>query len=131
MQATFTLLVIIGYNAISALTLLPEEKQFGDEVVKQCITETSISKSILEMHEINDENRENAGSFALCISKKVGYQDDKGNLQTDDIRKVLTSIIGNNDKVTAIMKKCFVQKSTAEETALSSLICFSEEISAD
>nr|APG79369.1 pheromone binding protein 8 [Cyrtotrachelus buqueti] len=134
MKALLAIVALISaavYVTVFAFTLLSEGKEFGDEVVKQCITETSISKDILDMDTINEENRDKVGSFALCVSKKVGYQDDDGNLQTDAIKKALTSSVGNTDQVNTLMRKCFVQKSQAKETALASLLCFSDELSSN
>nr|UYS88373.1 odorant binding protein 21 [Aromia bungii] len=109
---------------------------FGILVIAQCLTPEE-KEQMLAIHRgcgMSDEVSENAfrgqfpddGEFkahVFCISKKLGVQNEMGELQVQFITDMLHNLHTDDNKVEEILSKCMVQRSTPEESAFEALTC--------
>ncbi|KAJ8955686.1 hypothetical protein NQ318_008557 [Aromia moschata] len=96
---------------------------------QECKTETNIDDSLATgvfMGQFPDDTV--LKQHMLCISKKLGYQNDDGKLQRDVIRDKFATILNDEDKANQYMEKCAVEQSDPEETAFQATKCFYESI---
>nr|ALR72491.1 odorant binding protein 3 [Colaphellus bowringi] len=59
----------------------------------------------------------------LCFNKKVGLQDENGDIVLDVAKSKLFDIVKDEKKTMDILKKCAVKKDTPENTAFESAKC--------
>nr|UTN00828.1 odorant binding protein [Semanotus bifasciatus] len=59
----------------------------------------------------------------LCVSKKVGMQDEAGNIQVQEMEDQFRRNIPDQSKVNDILSNCFVQMNSPEETAYEMTKC--------
>lgn len=69
--------------------------------------------------EVNDPK---IGETAECIFKKIGFFNDKCELQIETIKEKVGNFFG--DKTNLFYEKCLVQKSTPAKTAAAYIGCF-------
>lgn len=99
---------------------------------KECVAESGVSedtvKKAMTDGEFVDEPKFKA--HLLCFGKKVGFQNDAGELQKDVIKAKLSTVV-SDEAVVEKMIECAVQKSTPEDTAFETAKCmhaFKKEI---
>ncbi|KAJ8965536.1 hypothetical protein NQ317_011938 [Molorchus minor] len=98
-------------------------KQFHDEC--QADPATHVDEDLLKKAR-NGEHVEGVGKHSLCLSKKLGFQKENGDLDKESIKSSLSKYITEETKVKEILDKCAVQKLTPELTAENLLRCLFE-----
>lgn len=62
----------------------------------------------------------------FCISKKLGFQNEEGEIKLEPLKKRVNGILNDAEKTDEILEKCAVKKSTPDDTAYDALKCFLE-----
>lgn len=60
----------------------------------------------------------------MCISKKVGFQNEAGDSQDEVIRTKLNAELNNLDVTNKLIAKCVTKQATPAETAFNSFVCY-------
>lgn len=64
----------------------------------------------------------------LCFSKKIGLQNDAGELQPDVIKAKLMSVTQDEAKAQEVMDKCLVTKDTPEDSVFETVKCLNQYV---
>lgn len=70
---------------------------------------------------------EHGKAHGLCMSKKLGFQDEHGKVVKAEVKKVLSRGITDSAKLEAAVAKCAVDKDTPEDSARALWDCIREE----
>ncbi|XP_049826335.1 B2 protein [Aethina tumida] len=106
-------------------TLTVEQLERLTEYSRACRAETGAT--------ISQVTRAIAGYFdddpklkaqLYCISRKVGFQNDVGDMVLDVIREKIASIITDPHMVDELIELCAIKQATPEETAYITLKCY-------
>nr|AIX97067.1 odorant-binding protein 21 [Dastarcus helophoroides] len=62
----------------------------------------------------------------FCFSKKAGFQNEAGDIQTDVIKAKLGAEIKDSATVDQLIKKCAIKKATPQKTAFDTIKCYYE-----
>ncbi|XP_066145162.1 B1 protein-like [Euwallacea fornicatus] len=67
---------------------------------------------------------ENLGPHSLCISKILGWQNQDGTVNKDNVQKGATAIYGNNEKLQKLVVDCTAPQPTPEQAAITLIKCY-------
>ncbi|KAJ8955679.1 hypothetical protein NQ318_008550 [Aromia moschata] len=110
------------------VSVTAEKREKIKKLCKECREETNVAESLVQAARKGEYSDDpNFKRFALCMSKKFQFQDEKGAIQADMIKEKLTSAFQDNAKVEKIYNKCVSEKETPEDTAIGILKCFPPE----
>ncbi|XP_019866398.1 B2 protein-like [Aethina tumida] len=121
---TFVALAVIGAKAAS---LSEEQKQKLISYHKECQAQSGVENLTIEdakAGKYRDDPK--AKEHLLCVSKKVGLQNEAGELQNDVITEKLTKLLGNAELAQSLVAKCATAQATPQDTAYSVLKCYHE-----
>ena len=109
-----------------------EQKKRLEEYSKECLEVSKVEEAVLKEAEkgvfLDDPKLK---VHALCFSKKIHMQNEKGEIQVDVIKEKLTSQIKSAEEVEKVVKLCLVQKDTPENTAFEGLQCLQKNVPKD
>lgn len=117
-------------NFFQALT--DEQKKRFEQYTKDCLEESKVEESVLE--EVKNgtfPDDPKLKSHALCISKKIHMQNEKGELQTEKLREKLNTQMKNKEEVEKLLQMCILKKETPEDSAYESFQCFHKNLAKD
>ncbi|XP_049826328.1 B2 protein-like [Aethina tumida] len=120
----FVALAVIGAKAAS---LSEEQKQKLIGYHKECQAQSGVENLTIEdakAGKYRDDPK--AKEHLLCVSKKVGLQNEAGELQKDVITEKLSKLLGNAELAQSLVAKCAVAQATPQDTAYSVLKCYHE-----
>nr|UWL63301.1 odorant binding protein 11 [Pagiophloeus tsushimanus] len=127
MNSSVILLVILGaFYAVNA-DLTDEQKQKIQAYGKECVGETSVDTELIKKARagtFTDDAKLKA--FVLCMSKKLGFQNNNGEIQTEVVRQKLGGALNDADAANKLVEKCLVVKGSNEDTAFESFKCYYE-----
>lgn len=93
----------------------------------ECAAEGNISDELIQQALAGDFPEDDAmKQHLLCISKKLGFLGDNGEINTDTVREHAAIILDDPVKLDGFMSKCLVHKSTPADTAHAGIKCFIE-----
>ncbi|KAJ8970110.1 hypothetical protein NQ317_019656 [Molorchus minor] len=112
---------------LMAYGLTDEEKQRVRDIHRECQSDpaTHADEDLLKKA-YNGEHVESKsiGAHILCMSKKIKFQNENGDIDKKAVRKQLSKLISDETKLDEVVEKCGVQKTTPEETAQDIMKCF-------
>lgn len=62
----------------------------------------------------------------FCMSKRLGIQNDDGEIQKEVVREKISQVLDDDEKVTEVTETCSVVRDTPEETAFELAKCIYE-----
>lgn len=65
--------------------------------------------------------------FLVCLSKKIGFVNDKGELQHAVLIEKSTGVLGDKAQAEKLNSECAVQKSSLQDTVFDSMKCYHEK----
>lgn len=95
----------------------PETRQMLMEFHNKCVAETGISEeTVAQAMTGNLPDDATLKKHIFCMSKKIGFQNDAGELQVDQIKEILSKYVGDPVMEEKLMG-CVVQKGDPQTTA--------------
>lgn len=89
-----------------------------------CLEESKVSsESLKNLESGNFDNDPRLKEYLLCVSKNAGFQDQRGYLQQDMIRRRLKGGHYSEDTINEILQQCLSHKETPQETAFQFMKC--------
>lgn len=93
-----------------------------------------MDESAASAHHLKQATQENVyaeddalKAHAYCVSKKIGFQNEKGEIQRKWIKDKLYGQM-ERKAANALIKKCVIDKGDPIETAFASLTCFHSQL---
>ncbi|XP_018565035.1 B1 protein [Anoplophora glabripennis] len=130
MMRTCAILVFIATLVVSIHCATDEEREKFKALHNECqadpkshIDEESLKKYI--KGELLDKSV--VGSYAFCISKKVGFLNEEGKINKENLKKALGRNISDEAKLNEAVNKCAVEKDDPQDTAIAIGKCFREQ----
>lgn len=107
--------------------LSDEKKQKLKEYSAACSESTGVDQKLIEdaRKGIFSEDAK-FKEFLFCISKKIGSQNEAGEIQKDVIKQKLVAELKDEKLADSIVEKCAIAKDTPQETAFASAKCYHE-----
>ncbi|KAJ8932132.1 hypothetical protein NQ314_014913 [Rhamnusium bicolor] len=103
-------------------------KEEEDKVMsyhKECLEESKVDEA-LALQAKNGKYVDDAKlkKHLFCVNKKIGFQNEAGDLQIDFIKSKINAIIKDDGLTNEVVNKCNIKKDTPEDTAFETLKCF-------
>lgn len=117
--------LIYNKNLLKAGLLTEEQKQKIIKVNEECLKETGVDEALTlkaQKGEYVDDPKLKKQIF--CFNKKVGFQNEAGDLQVDFIKTKLMEVIADTKQADELIQQCNVKKGNGEETAFAVVKCF-------
>nr|AKK25143.1 odorant binding protein 19 [Dendroctonus ponderosae] len=127
MKAMFVTLTVATVVVFASADLTEEQKQKIVANGKACVAETGADPELIKaarQGKFADDAKLKA--FALCMSKKSGFQNEAGEIQSDVVKQKLGLAIGDEAAAKKLVEKCLVSKGSGEETAIETFKCYYE-----
>ncbi|KAL1489595.1 hypothetical protein ABEB36_013544 [Hypothenemus hampei] len=67
---------------------------------------------------------ENIGPHALCVSKALGWQNEDGSVNRDEVESRAKALYGDNERLQQLVNECTAPQSSPEEAALKLIGCY-------
>nr|AVI04896.1 putative odorant-binding protein 16 [Anthonomus grandis] len=118
--------VLVAVVACKSAGLTDEQKAKVQVYGKECVTDTGVDPELIK--------KARAGSFAddaklkaftFCMSTKIGFQNDAGDIQADVIKEKLSSAI-SAEVADMLIERCLKKLDTNEDTAYEVFKCYYE-----
>nr|APC94187.1 odorant-binding protein 28 [Pyrrhalta maculicollis] len=120
------LIVAIVCCANAELTAEQKEKVKGYH--KECIDVTGANPDLVKQaREGKFADDEKLKNHILCVSKKIGFQNDAGDIQTDVLKHKLGAALGDQAVADQLISTCAQPKANPAETAFQTLKCYYEK----
>uniref|UniRef100_M3TYY8 Odorant binding protein 4 n=1 Tax=Ips typographus TaxID=55986 RepID=M3TYY8_IPSTY len=119
----FFALVGTIFCADADLTQQQKDKLLADG--KACVAETGVSTDLIQaarQGKFTEDDKLKA--FSFCMSKRLGFQNDAGDIQTEVVKQKLGGALGDLGVAAQLVTKCLVPKATPQETAFESFRCY-------
>nr|USH46142.1 odorant binding protein 12 [Apriona germarii] len=113
------------FVAVQAGLLSEEQKQKIMKVHAECLKETGVDEALTlkaQKGEYVDDPKLKKQIF--CFNKKVGFQNEAGDLQVDFIKAKIVEIIKDDKQADELIQQCNVKKENGEETGFAAVKCF-------
>ncbi|CAG9764449.1 unnamed protein product [Ceutorhynchus assimilis] len=127
MNAIVISFVVVASLAFVNADLTDEQKAKIVANGKLCVGETGVDTELIKQARngkfVDDEKLK---SFTFCMSKKHGFQNDAGEIQTEVVREKMTQVLGDADVVNKLIETCLVPKESNEATAFETFKCYYE-----
>lgn len=102
-----------------------EQKQKLQEHNKACIAESEVDPELVKKFRQGDfADDPKLKLFAFCMSKKLNFQNEAGDINTDVVEAKLTAALGDAAAAKELVQKCLVKKDTSEDTAFETIKCY-------
>ncbi|KAJ8955669.1 hypothetical protein NQ318_008538 [Aromia moschata] len=89
--------------------------KIADDVLERISRREHVHRDVFQVHH-------------LCMSKKLGFQNETGQVDKEGVRKVLALGVVEEGILNKIVDKCAVQRDTPEETAEKLMKCFHKHV---
>ncbi|CAH1106069.1 unnamed protein product [Psylliodes chrysocephalus] len=97
------------------------------DATQKCIKQSKVDVTdVMNMNKGKFDNDPKIKTHLLCVNKVIGTQNDKGEFQIDLLRPTFQKMIKDDKKTEVMLKKCFKQLSTPEESAFESAKCVND-----
>nr|WQM40729.1 odorant-binding protein 9 [Xyleborus affinis] len=127
MKTIIVAVALVGSLLYANADLTDEQKQKILANGKACVSETGVNPELIkEARQGKFTEDDKLKAFTFCMSKKIGFQNDAGEVQADVVKQKLGGALGNQDTANQIVQKCLVAKSSPQETAFQSFKCYYE-----
>nr|UTN00832.1 odorant binding protein [Semanotus bifasciatus] len=107
-----------------AQCLSPEQHAKLTAIFIECSQTTGINedqaRAAVEAETTDDPK---VKEHVLCFSKKIGFQNEAGDIQLDVMRQKIGEAVPDAAMVEEMISKCAVQKATPEDTAFDTSVC--------
>lgn len=91
----------------------------------ECIKETGVNPDLVTKARNGEfADDEKFKNHLFCVSKKVGFQNEAGDIQEDVIRTKLNAEIKDLDITNKLIAKCALKKATPAQTAYDTIVCY-------
>ncbi|KAL3288144.1 hypothetical protein HHI36_002592 [Cryptolaemus montrouzieri] len=112
---------------VATQALTDEQIHKLDTYREDCAKHTGVDKELAIKARNGDfVEDEKLKEHLYCFSKKIGFQNEAGDLQLDVIRQKLAQEIKDTKVLEDVVKKCAVKKDTPQETSFQVAKCYSE-----
>ncbi|XP_050305823.1 B1 protein [Anthonomus grandis grandis] len=104
--------------AVSGQLLTPDEVEKLKSYHASCLKETGIDESLVKKAmtgEYTDDPK--FKDHLLCCHKKIGFQNDAGDINEEAIIKKVSMVFKNEEVVKLAVQKCSKKQATPSETA--------------
>lgn len=125
MKTFVAIFVIFGISIYVNAQLIEEIKQKIAANAKECITETGVDTELIKQARQGTFSDDPIlKTFAFCMSKKSGFQNEAGEVQTDVLRTKLSQVLNSPEKANELIEKCLKKEKTPEDTAFETYKCY-------
>nr|QFO46768.1 odorant binding protein [Cylas formicarius] len=92
---------------------------------KECLAKSQVSQITLDKARTGDfQNDPKLAEHILCISKKIGFQNEVGELQREVIeRKLKEAVKGDETKTKKLITDCVINDANPKTTAVNAFKC--------
>ncbi|XP_030764833.1 B2 protein-like [Sitophilus oryzae] len=122
-------LISASFLLVIGFTLIQAQGEIRDEILTHsthCVGETGADLALVEQARRGVfQDDPNLRSFAFCMSRRLGFQNEAGEIQRELIRERLASLL-SADIADQLVKACLIEKATPEETAAAAYRCYYE-----
>ncbi|XP_066262793.1 B2 protein-like [Euwallacea similis] len=127
MKTIIVAVALVGSLLSANADLTDEQKQKILTNGKACVAETGVNPELIKaarQGKFTEDDKLKA--FTFCMSKKIGFQNDAGEILADVVKQKLGGALGNQETANQIAQKCLVAQSSPQETAFHSFKCYYE-----
>nr|APG79378.1 pheromone binding protein 17 [Cyrtotrachelus buqueti] len=102
-----------------------KQKELLAQHYKQCVEQTHVDQNVLQQARAgNFTDDPKLKDHILCITKKIGFQDEAGHLQKEVIQKKLKEAVkGNEDQTKKLMEACAITNQDPKLQAFNAFKC--------
>ncbi|CAH0551619.1 unnamed protein product [Brassicogethes aeneus] len=116
--------VAVAIVAVQAGKLTDEQKQKLASYYKDCKESSGVEQISIDDAKAGKYREDpKAKAFFYCVSKKMGLQNEAGEIQKDVFLMKVTNFLENEEEAKAIVEKCNKQEATPEQTTYSLMKC--------
>ncbi|KAF7272398.1 B1 protein-like [Rhynchophorus ferrugineus] len=125
MKQFLLIITVIGISSTVFAELSEAQKQKVDSYENECMVKTGVARDVVEKAQqgtlIDDPKLK---AFAFCISKKIGLQNEKGEVQIEALKEQLPSLVENPEQDKDLIASCLGDSKDPEEIAFHTYICY-------
>ncbi|XP_044745333.1 uncharacterized protein LOC123307181 [Coccinella septempunctata] len=120
-------LVVAACAIIAVQALTDEQKEKLKNYSTACSESTGVDKeAITNARKGLFTDNEKYKDYLFCMSKKIGYQNEAGEIQKDVLREKALTALKDEKLVDNLIEKCAVAKDTPQNTAFETIKCYYE-----
>ncbi|XP_019866436.1 B2 protein [Aethina tumida] len=117
--------VFVAVFGLTLAALSDEQRAKLKTYHEECSKESQVDQSLVEKAKAGEfTDDDGLKNHIFCVSKKLGFQNDAGEIQVGVVKEKLATVIDDPSKIDEIVKKCAVQKDTPQNTAFSTIECY-------
>nr|AXO78396.1 odorant binding protein 18 [Xylotrechus quadripes] len=118
-------IVFVSFAIISTQSMTENQREILMAAHAECSAETGVDEAKVRMALTGEAAvDQSVKDHMFCINKKIGVQNDAGELQVDAIRAEVETAVADKSIIDGMMSTCVVQKSTPQDTAFETNKCF-------
>nr|AHE13799.1 odorant binding protein [Lissorhoptrus oryzophilus] len=127
MKSFLAAVVIIGALACIEAQLTDEQKAKLKEHYTVCVGGTGVDKDVVtKARQGNFVDDPKLKAFAFCMSKRIGFQNEAGDVQPDVVKAKLSGAINDPAAADKLIQQCLIKKENPEDTAFNAFQCYYE-----
>nr|AVH84924.1 odorant binding protein 17 [Harmonia axyridis]QTE76116.1 odorant binding protein 8 [Harmonia axyridis] len=120
-------LVVAACVLLTVQALTDEQREKLKEHSTACAKSTGVDpEAIANAKKGTFSDDEKFKDYLFCVSKKIGFQNEAGEIQKDVVKQKATVALKDEKLVDEIIKKCAVVKDTPQNTAFEVAKCYYE-----
>ncbi|KAL1513934.1 hypothetical protein ABEB36_003272 [Hypothenemus hampei] len=117
--------VLAFFATIIKAELTIEEKVKAIAFSRACLADTGVNPDLIKAaRQGNFSNDSKFKDYVFCMSKRIGFQNDAGELQNDAIVKKVGAALGDMEAAKKLAASCVVVKENKQDTAVASFKCY-------
>ncbi|XP_063904896.1 B1 protein-like [Zophobas morio] len=119
--------IVLVAVAISVQALTDEQKEKIKTYHKDCAAASGVDQDLVARGRKGDfVDDPKLKEHLFCVSKKAGFQNDAGDVQTEVLKAKLNAELKDQEVTNKLVEKCAVKKATPQDTAFESFKCYYE-----
>nr|AQY18977.1 odorant-binding protein [Galeruca daurica] len=123
-----TAFLIVAFVCYANAEITAEQKEKLKEYHKACIVESGVNPEVVKQSRQGQFAEDEKFKIHLfCISKKIGFQNDAGEIQTGVLSKKVGAILNDQKLADQLISTCAQAKENAAETTFQTVKCFFEK----